>query len=683
MHATETAPRVYTPVQQVILLSVWWCSMIEKLRMTSPDLTEANIDKLAEMFPSVITETLDVDGNPQRSIDFDLLRQELSDHIVEGPQERYRLDWPGKRAAAFAANAPIAKTLRPVREESVDFDTTKNLFIEGDNLDALKLLQEPYLGKVGFVYIDPPYNTGSDLVYGDDFAESASDYLKKSRQMDETGMKLRANTESNGRFHSDWLSMIYPRIKLARSLMSEDGVFFASIDDHEYENLKAVLDEVFGAHNFLNTFVWVSNLKGRQISKSGAAGTKEYILCYARNAECAGEFLISGSSAKSLMPSIYKGFNYNTKTDQYGTYVTKNELYNTNSIFNEETRPNLVFDIYYDPRNQRVKTAPVSMSHRFPGFVKIAPHANSDGVHRYHAFRWSSAKVESESRDLEFVESPSGWKVFTKVRNVDSTSLKDLIMDISTTQGAKDIEKLGFTPKQFSYPKPVSLVQTLIAAAAPEDAIVLDFFAGSGTTAQATMAQNSLDGQRRRFILVQLPEPIEHDASNDSIEFENLAGMAGARIRRAGTALSRSDKLMTPEFDRGFRYLRMDSSNMADVLRSPDETEQLRIENLESSIQAGRSGEDLLFQVLLDWGLVLDMRISSEQVAGHNVLDVEDGTLIACFDSEIASDVIREMARRQPLRAVFRDDAFGSDAARINAEQLFRELSPSTEVRAI
>ncbi|BEH03099.1 site-specific DNA-methyltransferase [Brooklawnia propionicigenes] len=656
---------------------------MEKLRMTSPDLTEANIDKLADLFPTVVTETLDDNGNPQRAVDFDLLRQELSDHIVEGPQERYRLDWPGKRAAAFAANAPVAKTLRPVREESVDFDTTKNLFIEGDNLDALKLLQESYLGKVGFVYIDPPYNTGNDFIYDDDFAESTESFLNRSGQVDDEGVRLVANTDANGRYHSDWLSMIYPRVKLARNLMTDDGVFFVSIDDHEYENLKKILDEVFGAQNFLNAFVWISNLKGRQISKSGAAGTKEYILCYARNAEFVSEFLVSGSESKTIMPSIYKGFNYEIKSDAFGPYVTKNELYNTNSAFNEETRPNLVFDIYFNPHDRQVRTAPVSESHKFPEFVKISPHANGDGVHKYHAFRWSASKVESESQDLEFVETTSGWRVYTKVRNVDSTSLKDLIMGISTTQGTKDIEQIGFTSSQFSYPKPVSLIQLLIAAAAPEDAIVLDYFAGSGTAAHATLAQNAKDGQKRKFILVQLPEQIDTAVKGVPAEFEHLADMASERVRRAANQLSDGGGFVASELDGGFRYLRVDSSNKVDVLRSPEETAQLQIGNLEGSIRSGRSGEDLLFQVLLDWGLELSLSITRDDVDGHEVFVVDDGALIACFTESMTPEVARAIAERGPLRVVFRDDAFGSDAARINTEQIFRELSPSTEVRAI
>ncbi|AMY20776.1 MULTISPECIES: site-specific DNA-methyltransferase [Nocardiaceae] len=651
--------------------------------MTSPDLTDANIDKLAELFPSVVTETLDAEGNPRRAIDFDLLRQEISDHVVEGPQERYQLDWPGKRAAAFAANAPITKTLRPVREESVDFDTTKNLFIEGDNLDALKLLQESYLGKVKVIYIDPPYNTGNDFVYEDDFAESTQEYLARSGQVDDAGVKLVANTESNGRFHSDWLSMMYPRLKLARNLLTDDGVIFASIDDHEYDNLKKLLDLVFGAANHLNTFVWASNLKGRQISSSGAAGTKEYVLCYARHAEEAGAFRVSGSQMKALMPSIYKGFNYAVQNDEHGPYVLKNELYNTNSAFNEETRPNLVFDIYYNEDSGEVRTSPVSVNHTYDGFIKISPKQNNNGVNRYHAFRWSARKVETESYDLAFVESSSGWKVYTKVRDVDSTSLKDLLMDISTNEGAADVERIGIDPSWFDYPKPVSLIRTLIGAASSRDSIVLDFFAGSGTTAHSVMQQNAFDGGTRSFILVQLDEGVGPGNTAQKAGFAAISELSRERIRRAGSAVLESVGLAVGTLDVGFRSLRVDSTNMADVLRSPGETDQLALHQLEGSVKADRSGEDLLFQVLLDWGLELTMPIVVERIDGHEVFVVEEGVLIACFDSEVSPELVRTIAKREPLRAVFRDSGFSSDDARINAEQVFREVSPATDVKAI
>ncbi|MCP4306933.1 MAG: site-specific DNA-methyltransferase [bacterium] len=651
--------------------------------MHSPDLVEQNLDRIAELFPAVITETVDDDGNPVRAIDFDLLRQELSDHIVEGPQERYQLDWPGKREAAFVANAPIAKTLRPVREESVDFDATHNLFIEGDNLDALKLLQESYLGRVKLVYIDPPYNTGNDFVYNDDFAESTDEYLARSGQVDDSGTRLIANTESNGRFHSDWLSMMYPRLKLVRNLLTSDGVICISIDDNELQNLLRLCDEVFGASNRLNTIVWVSNLKGRQITGSGAVGTKEYVVCYARNIDDVGDFRASVSWLKSLMPAVYRGFNYTVQEDEHGPFVLKNELYNTNSAFNEVTRPNLVFDIYFHPESKEVRTSSVADEHVHAGFVKIAPKRNNNGTHRYHAFRWSPGKVENESFDLEFVESSSGWKVFTKVRDVDSTALKDLVMDISTNAGSADIKRIGLEEKWFDYPKPVALIRLLCAVATESDSVVLDLFAGSGATAHAVLEQNTVDGGRRQFIMVQIDEELEPKSEGAKAGFRTIADLARERIRRAATEVADEAGLPGGDLDIGFRSLKIDTTNVADVLRTPDVITQDELALYTESVKPDRTGEDLLFQVLLDWGLELTMSISVEQIDGHEVFVVEDGALVACFDDKVSPTLVRDIAEREPLRAVFRDSGFGSDADRINAEQVFAEVSPSTDVKAI
>ncbi|MDZ7931345.1 MAG: site-specific DNA-methyltransferase [Rhodococcus sp. (in: high G+C Gram-positive bacteria)] len=656
---------------------------MEKLRIASPDLILANIDKLAELFPSVVTETIDVEGNPKKAIDIDLLRQELSDHVVEGPQERYQLDWPGKRAAAFAANAPIAKALRPVREESVEFDTTKNLFIDGDNLDALKLLQESYLGRVRLIYIDPPYNTGNDFLYADDFAETTAEYLAKSGQVDEDGIRLVPNPDSNGRFHSDWLSMMYPRLKLARNLLADNGVICISIDDNEVNNVVKVCNELFGEANHLNTFVWVNNLKGRQIGGIGAVGTKEYIVCYARKIEEVGGFRASAARLKALMPTIYKGFNYTVQQDERGPYVLKNELYNTNSVFNEVSRPNLVFDIYFDPSTKNVRTASVSDQHVHPGYVKIGPKRNNNGTHRFHAFRWSAKKVETESHDLAFVEAASGWKVYTKVRDVDSTALKDLIMDISTNDGSADIVKAGLEQQWFDYPKPVALIQLLCAVVTSSDSIILDFFAGSGTTAQAVMEQNAADGGSRRFIMVQLNEVVDPNSAPAKAGFATIADLSKERIRRAGAKIAAGAGGAASPIDVGFRALKVDSTNLSDVLRTPEALGQSMIGLFTDSIKPDRSGEDLLFQVLLDWGLELTMPIALEQVDGHDIFVVEDGALVACFDKAVSHELVRTIAKREPLRAVFRDSGFASDDDRINAEQIFHELSPATNVKAI
>ena len=431
---------------------------------TSPNFQTQLAAQLSELVPEAIA-----DGKIDLTVLQDLLASDVSD-----TSERFGLFWPGRKRALRAAQSPTNATLRPALELSEQWDTTKNLVIEGDNLEVLKILQNHYHAKVKVIYIDPPYNTGKDFVYPDNFKEGLDSYLEWTRQVNEEGKKLSTNTDNEGRYHSNWLNMMYPRLKLARNLLTHNGVIFLSIDDNEYDNLKKLCDLVFGESNYLNTFVWVSNLKGRQISASGAAGTKEYILAYGRRADETEEFRASGTRLKGLMPTVYKGFNYTAESDEHGPYVLKNELYNSNSAFNEITRPNLVYDIYYNKETGDVKTSPISSDHKFADFIKISPKSNNNGTNKFHAFRWGTKKVEAESHNLAFIESSSGWKVFTKVRDIDSTSLKDLIMDITTNEGSADIEKLGLDPKWFDYPKPVNLIKLLIDAASDANSIVLD-----------------------------------------------------------------------------------------------------------------------------------------------------------------------------------------------------------------
>jgi len=477
--------------------------------------------------------------------------------------------------------------------------------------------------------------------------------------------------------------MMYPRLKLARNLLADDGVICVSIDDNELVNLTKMLNEIFGETNHVNTFVWVSNLKGRQISGSGAVGTKEYIVCFSRKLEQVGAFRASGTTLKKMMPLVYKGFNYAVQEDEYGPYVLKNELYNTNSAFNEVTRPNLVFDIYYNPDSGDVKTESTSSTHVHAGYVKISPKQNNNGKNLYHAFRWSTNKVNSEPHNLAFVESPGGWKVFTKVRDVESTAVKDLIMDISTNDGSTDVEKIGLDEKLFDYPKPVGLIRLICEITTAADSIVLDFFAGSGTTAQAVVEQNAADGGSRKFIMVQLDEVPDTKSAAAESGYTSIASLARERIRRAGQSVVEQAGLTGDDLDVGFRSLKVDTTNMADVLRTPDETGQQMLTELENSVKPGRSGLDLLFQVLLDWGLELTMPVTVETIEGHEVFVVEDDALIACFDNEVSPELLRTIAERQPLRAVFCDSSFSSDDARINAEQIFREISPASDLKAI
>ncbi|WP_052110079.1 site-specific DNA-methyltransferase [Knoellia sinensis] len=645
--------------------------------MTSPDLTVSNVAKIAELFPCVITESVNADGIPVKAIDFDVLRQELSDHVVEGPRERYRLDWPGKRAAAIAANTPIAKTLRPVRGESIDFDATRNLLIEGDNLDALKLLQESYLGKVKLIYIDPPYNTGSDLIYDDDFARSRAEFLVGSGQNDRSGSRLVANPETNGRFHSDWLSMLYPRIKLARNLLSEDGVLVLSIDDGEHAGAVEICKEIFGASNYLASVARVT----KKTSNKGThfAPSKDYLVTVARNADAVGP----------LMDEVDEAYRRKfSATDERGAFATVG-LYQAS------------LDPLRGCSNQRYWIECPDGSFALPpgphrpeiieDAANLSPTSREDKV-----WRWSFDSYLQKKELLVFKEtatSPlqdeagnqSKWNVYTKYylddRLADGKRPRDFLDGVTNDQGAKALNELGMG-KFFDYSKPPELVRRLLAWIADPDALVLDFFAGSGTTGHAVMQQNAADGGRRSFICVQLPEEIDKKSEAIGAGYTTISELCRERLVRSSEQVAERAGLTAAELDLGFRFLRTDSTNLTDVLRTPDETGQDELAGLEDSVKPGRTGEDLLFQVLIAWGLEVSVPIAVEQVEGREVFVVDDGALVACFD-DVTPELVRALAKQEPLRAVFRDSGFASDDARINAEQTFKELSPATDVKAI
>jgi len=618
--------------------------------MHSHDVTQANVNSIAALFPTVVTESLDADGNVTRSIDFDMLRQELSDHAVDGPQERYQLDWPGKRAAAFAANAPIAKTLRPVREQSVDFDTTKNLFIEGDNLDALKLLQESYLGKVKLIYIDPPYNTGKDFVYEDDFAESRAEYLARSGQKSETGDRLVANTESNGRFHSDWLSMMYPRLKLARSLLREDGVVFISIDDNELSNLLKLCSEVFGAENHLATFVWKSKSGGANDSGEVAVD-HEYVVSFARRKT--GDVL-------GVDPDAVATTSYNNVDDR-GRYALE-RLDKQNLQYS----PSLDYDL----------VGPDGTVYQLQHKDRSRPNA---------VWRWGKERVSRDFDQLVFKDGNVYTKNYEKVGGKPRSLLIDERFGRTRTGSSEVRELLG--GGYFDNPKPTKLLLTIAAIGTTPDALVLDFFAGSGTTAHAVMLLNARDGGDRRFILVQLPEATSEDSYARSAGFEDIAQISRSRVRLAGARIRKDAleelSLRAAPLDVGFRTMRVDSTNMSDLRQTPDDLVQSSLLDALDSVKPDRTAEDLLFQILLDWGLDLCLPISREYIHGHDVFVVGDNALVACFADEVTSELSKAMAERHPLRAVFKDSGFSDDAARINTEQVFREVSPESEVRTI
>lgn len=673
---------------------------MDKLRMKSLDASEGNVAKIAALFPQCVTERLNKDGKPELAIDFDKLRDELSKDLLDGAEERYQFTWPDKRAASRLANEATDKTLRPDLDASEDFWNTKNLYIEGDNLDVLKVLRENYLGAIKMIYIDPPYNTGNDFVYNDDFAQDYDTFRRDIalRCRDEEGRliedPMQRNTESNGRFHTDWLNMIYPRLKVARDLLSDDGVIFISIDDNEEHNLKKVCDEIFGCNNYVNTFTWVNNLTGRQISGKGAAKTWEPVLVYAKDISSIYTFDIDIEFAKTNMPDSYKGFNKDLRKDEYGTFAIGDTLYNHNRKFNEATRPNLVFSIFYNPKTEEIKSGDIGAG--FPGFVEILPHSNGDGVHKYHAWRWSRPKVDSESYNLIVLPTSKGdYEIYTRIREFNTTTLKDVITNISN--GDSEVQKLFENHKYFDYPKSVALLRTLIGFSS-KDSIILDFFSGSATTAHAVMKLNAEDGGKRKFIMVQLPEMTDEKSEARKAGYENICQIGEERIRRAGKqildslrrdmppACSTEGSLFTdetsqsdvPTLDVGFRVLKLDSSNMEDVFYTPEDFDAKNIFTTVDNVKPDRTPLDLLFQVLPELDIKLSAKIEEKEVNGKKVFFIDGNYLIATLDTEVNESIVTEIAKMKPQYFVMRDASAANDNVLDNFEQIFRHYSPDT-----
>lgn len=650
---------------------------MEKMKLHSKNITVQNIDKIAELFPNCLTESTDEQGNIKQAIDFDLLKQELSDKIVEGQQERYQLNWPGKREALLNANAHIAKTLRPCREESVDFDNTENLFIEGDNLDALKLLQETYLGKVKMIYIDPPYNTGNDFIYADNFTESTEEYLLDSEQKDEEGNRLVANTDSNGRFHSDWLSMMYSRLKLARNLLKDDGVIFISIDDNEVHNLKRICDEIFGNDNFVSNLVWEKRFTRNNDAKLMSSVT-DHILLYRKSEELSK--LREARTEKAN--SIYK----NPDNDPRGLWTSVSMI----SQRTKEQRPNLSYEVI-NPRSNKGVKHPVNAWKYSLEKYRLLDSENRlywgvDGKNTYPRLKRFLAELDDGIVPINL------WNYKDTGTIDDGTKLTDSLM-------GKDV---------FDYPKPISLIQRMMYMGVSKCDIILDFFAGSATTAHAVMQQNAEDGGNRKFIMVQLPEKCDGKSEAFKDGYSTIAEISKERIRRAGKKIKEelqqkqdAEKEKTPNLfdnpqeaesatkpyalDTGFRVLKVDSSNMEDVYYNPDAIRQATLFDNQDNIKADRTEEDLLFQVLLDWGVDLSLPIVREEIEGQNVYFVDDNSLCACFvpNGAVTDNLCKAIAQRQPLRAVFRDSGFASDSVKINAEQIFKQISPNTTIKVL
>ena len=625
----------------------------DTLSMHSPNLVDDNVQKIMALFPNCITESEDENGKLKKAVDFDLLRQELSQSLVEGGQERYRLDWPGKRQAILEANSPIAKTLRPAREESVNFDTTENLFIEGDNLDALKLLQESYLGQVKMIYIDPPYNTGNDFIYEDDFAEDTAGFLERSEQLDEEGNRLVTNTESNGRFHSDWLTMMYSRLKLARNLLNDDGVIFISIDDNEIDNSIKICKEIFGS-NQIEIYAWDVREKGKMPKTPKNTVRKEH------------EYIIAAFKKNKV---LYKYSSYK--------YLGNTDWKNPDN----------------DPRGNWMSANISRGSGESSGGKNSYTIINPAGI----AFNrdWSVGEKEftellNDSR-IYFANDGEGVprkKIFQNepVYSVQSSILQEL----SSSQSASEHLKSLFSSNVFDYPKPIELIKRLIKISTKEGDLIIDFFAGTSTTAESVII-NSLENNNLKFIMVQLDETIDNTKQKEAYQFcldnnfePNIVEISKERIRRAGKKIveDNQDKEHIENLDIGFRVLKIDSTNMKDVYYTPDEYSQADLDNLESHIKEDRTGEDLLFQVMLDWGVPLSLPIEVKKNQGISVYYVGIDSLVACFDT-LSTDLIDEISKDKPLKFVSSELAIAHDQDKANIKARFAQLSPDTQVKFI
>lgn len=622
---------------------------MERMRMESVDMTGRNIDRIAEMFPNCITEALDEENSTpehkvyKKVVNFKLLRQMLTNDVLEG-DEAYEFTWVGKKAAIVEANKPIRKTLRPCPEESVNWDSTGNLYIEGDNLEVLKLLQESYLGKIKMIYIDPPYNTGNDFIYRDDFVTDTDEYEDEIGLYGENGEKLFKNTDANGRFHSDWCSMIYSRLMLARNLLTDDGVIYISIDDGEQANLKEICDEVLGAENFVASFIWKSRQNKDNRNVTGVSIDHEYIICYSKKS---GIRALKGADRKTEQYS-------NPDNDPRGPWTSGNMA----GLLPADQRPNCHYDL-------------------------INPETGINYGRPKMGWRYDKntmSKLIEEKRIIwpDNVNGRPRKKTFLSEISEVLPGYSSLVgEDIYTRNATKELDEI-FKGRYFSFPKPVDLIKDFIVQSTDEDSIVLDFFSGSGTTAEAVIKANSVDGGNRKFIMVQLPESVEEKSEAYKDGFKTICDIGKERIRRVA---NKYESLVNA--DCGFRVFYLDEGNMNNVYYAASEYKQDLLSMMESNIKSDRSDLDLLFGCILEWGLPLTLSYSCEQFDGHAIHLYNDGDLIACFEEGISTDVIMEIAKRRPLRAVFRDSCFTGSPDKINLYERFKLLSPDTSIKVI
>lgn len=653
---------------------------MEKISRETPDLTQENIAKIAALFPDVVTETKDADGNVILAVDFDALRDDLSGEVVDGPRERYQFTWPGKREAKLEARRPIKRTMRPCPEKSKDWDTTENLYIEGDNLEALKIMRETYAGKVKLIYIDPPYNTGHDFVYDDDFSKTRAEYDAESGDYDEEGGRLVANPESNGRFHSDWCSMMYPRLMLARDLLSDDGAIFISIDDNEEQNLLKLGNELFGSGNFVGKLYVQVNPRGRNLDRY-IAKTIEPVLIWVKNYTC--------GNSLNLIPKDSRMLSEYDRKDAKGSYRAIG-LRNRNQSFNPQTRPNLYFPLWISPAD-----GSVALEKDEAHSVERLPLA-ADGTPT--CWTWSKPKIKLENNYLFGEPCGNEWRVYRKdyleEGSAAFTMAKSLQADaeFNNDYGKKRIKEL-FGSNVMSFPKPPALMNRILEIGSSKDSLVMDFFSGSATMADAVMSLNAADGGKRRFIIVQLPEVVDEATEAGKEGYTTICNVGEERIRRAGEKIKAEvDKANEqlelgaepkPVPDIGFRVLRVDDSCLKDECAMPEQYEQASLDLFTDNSAEGALPLDLLFQVLPAFRIEYSAKIAEREIGGKACFDVNDGQLIACFDEDVDTVALEAIAKERPLYAVFRDACFSNDAAVANLEELFKTFSHDVSVGII
>ena len=647
--------------------------MVDKLNMKSIDITQENIEKIRGLFPNAVTEIKN-NGKVELAVDFDVLKQELSDSLIEAGQERYQMTWPDKKKSVLLANSAISATLRPCREESVDFDTTQNLYIEGDNLDVLKLLRETYLGKVKMIYIDPPYNTGNDFVYDDDFAQSADDYKGNSGQYDEQGNRLVKNLDSNGRFHTDWLNMIYPRLKLARDLLSDDGAIFIHIDENEVYTLNFICEEVFGSCNELGTIIWDKrNPKGEVV---GVAYQHESILIYCKNKEgfARTPFIKEKEHAQEMIEKVqslikkYGGVN-ETVREEYKKWIKEKK----SILSGGESAYTLIDDNgkIYQPVSMAAPDKPETRSHR----PLLHPITHKPCPVPVKGWRFTDDKLDELLR-VGKIEFGIDESVQPRQKYFLEDNMTEAVSSLLYYGGSDDAMGLPF-----DNPKPIYVAKRLIKSICKQNTIILDFFSGSATTAHAVMQLNAEDGGNRKIIMVQLPEKCDEKSEAYKAGYKTICEIGKERIRRAGKKIK--EETGKTDLDTGFRVLKLDSSNMQDVFYNPAAMTQDLLATTIDNVKPDRTPMDLLFQVMLELGVQLSAKIEEKEICGKKYYVVNENEIIACFDDNLNNDVITEIAKQKPLYAVFKDKSFATDSVGINNEQLFKTYSPTTDVKVI